>query len=122
MGDTGRIDDRHGPLRDLFAETGPVHASVGLEAAVLAKLAREVAPAERRQEPLVPRWAWATAAVLCVGLMLLPQGQVEWSVPALPTLQMTGTAQWLLGALACATLLFALDALLKVRSARVHLN
>ena len=112
------------PLKSLFLDVGPVHAASDLEDAVLARLAASpsTAPAvvpARREKALIPVWGWMAAGALLVASALVPHPeQVMWS---LPRLEMSTASYWTLAAMSCATLLFALDSVLRSRvQARTH--
>ena len=121
MDDTRSIDGTLDPLHDLFAEVGSVEAPAGLELAVLARIAATPAAVERIERPLVPVWAWAAAFAFGIALAIWPSGSsVTWNIPTLPTLNMDPSAPWLLGGMACATLLFGLDSVLRLRLGRIR--
>lgn len=111
--------NQNDPLRDLFLEAGPAQAAAGLEAAVLAQLAKERIAAP--EKALIPRWAWIIAGVCWLALIFLPQaGAFPWEMPTLPHVSMTNGMIWTLGALACGVLLFAVDSVLQMRATRIR--
>jgi len=112
------------PLKMLFMEAGPVQASSTVEDDVLARLAASSSTAHspvpaHPEKALIPVWGWMAAAALLVAIALVPQPEhLTWS---LPRLEMTTGSSWALAAMSCATLLFALDSVLRSRAlARTH--
>ena len=117
MDDPGKLKSQD-PLRELFVEFGPAEAADGLEAAVLARLACKPSVKRPAEAPLIPRWAWGITAALGAALILWPQaGSFTWDMPTLPNVGMTNGMRWTLGAFACGVLLFALDSVLRMRTA-----
>ena len=117
--DDPRTMNQNDPLRDLFLDAGPTQAAAGLEAAVLAQLAKEQVAAP--EKALIPRWAWIIAGAFGLALLFLPQaGAIPWEMPTLPHVSMTNGMLWTLGALACGVLLFAVDSVLQMRATRVR--
>ncbi len=111
--------NQNDPLRDLFLDAGPAQAAAGLEAGVLAQLAKERVAAP--EKALIPRWAWVIAGVCGLALLFIPEaGAFMWEMPTLPHVSMTNGMRWTLGALACGVLLFAMDSVLQMRAARVR--
>lgn len=108
------------PLKDLFQDIGSAHASDDLENAVLKRLAQAQPIAALPERPLIPKWAWAALATGCAALFAVPQpASYQWEMPVMPSLSMSPTMGWVLAAMACGVLLFALDPLIS-RWARAH--
>lgn len=108
------------PLKDLFQDVGPVQASDDLEAAVLKRLSRAQAVPAPPERPLIPTWVWGALAAGCALLFTVPQPAAhQWEMPTMPSLSMSPTVGWVLAAMTCGVILFALDPLIS-RWARAH--
>ena len=99
-------------LRDLFKQSGPIMAPEGFDARILQRIAVTPRTSLVPDKPLLPKWAWAGAGALLIGLAFLPGGSSspQWT-SHLPSFDWNKvlSSPWLMMGLATCVALLGLD-------------
>ncbi len=100
-------------LRELFQQSGPLKAPEGLDARILQRIAVMPGAALVPDKALLPKWTWLVAALIVLGIGLVPGSDASTSwLDRIPSYDLGAilSSQWLIMALGALAALLGLDA------------